>query len=66
MNLKSELKLLNNLNLFCFIKKFNIAIKMNISKHFMKRFRLNFTLNQSSQNAEQYTYSTYFGNSLLV
>jgi predicted phage tail protein len=26
---------------------------------------LNFTLNQSSQNAEQHTYSTYFGNSLL-
>jgi hypothetical protein len=28
---------------------------MNISKHFTKRFRLNFTLNQSSQNAEQHT-----------
>ena len=42
-----------------------IVIKMNISKHFTKRFGLNFTLNQSSQNAEQQTYSTYFGNSLL-
>ena len=37
---------------------------MNISKHFTKRFRLNFTLNQSSQNPEQHTYRTYFGNSL--
>ena len=38
---------------------------MNISKHFTKQFRLNFTLNQSSQNAEQHTYSTYFEISLL-
>jgi hypothetical protein len=69
--LKTELKLLNNLNLFCFIKKKqfigkrSLVIKMNISKHFTKLFRLNFTLNRSSQNAEQHTYSTYFGNALL-
>jgi hypothetical protein len=30
-----------------------------------KRFRLNFTLNQSSENAKQHTYIIYFENSLL-
>ena len=39
---------------------------MNISKHFTKRFRLNFTLNQSSQNAEQHTYSTYIFRKFIV
>jgi hypothetical protein len=32
---------------------------MNFSKHFTKRFRLNFTLNQSSQNPEQHTYTVH-------
>jgi hypothetical protein len=31
---------------------------MNISKHFKKRFTLNFTLNQGSQNAKQHTVPT--------
>jgi hypothetical protein len=30
-----------------------------------KSFRLNFTLNQSSQDAKQHTYIVYFGNTLL-
>jgi hypothetical protein len=37
-----------------------IVIKMNISKHLSKRFRLNFKLNQSSQNAERHTVTGRF------
>ena len=37
------------------IGKSSLVIKMNISKHFSKRFGLNFTLNQSPQNPERTT-----------
>jgi hypothetical protein len=67
--LKTELKLLNNFVLLIlktvYREKVLIVIKMNISKHFTKRFRLNFALNQSSQNAEHTYITAYFRNSLL-
>jgi hypothetical protein len=36
---------------------------MNISKHFTKQFRLNFTVNQNSQNPEQHTHTVHISES---
>jgi hypothetical protein len=45
------------------IKKDNLQLALAL---LTKRFRLNFTLNQSSQNAKQHTYIIHFGNSLTL
>ena len=54
------------------VEKLHSRKHKNIKKDYLqlalaltKRFRLNFTLNQSSQNAKQHTYIICFGNSLL-
>jgi hypothetical protein len=44
------------------IKKDSLQLALALLK---KHFTLNFTLNQSSENAKQHTYITYFENSLL-
>ena len=44
------------------IKKDYLQLALALST---KRFRLNFTLNQSSENAKQHSYIIYFENSLL-